>query len=52
MTVGAQRELDQTERIIEMQKEEIRRLRDSMRQLEGLPRPPSGGRLPPVMTAQ
>ena len=50
-TIGAQREADQTERIIQMQKDEIRRLRESVRNMETSPRPPSGGRLPPV-TAQ
>jgi chromosome segregation ATPase len=43
-------ELNQTERIIDMQKQEIRRLRESMRTLEltASSRPPSTGRLPPM----
>ncbi len=50
MTVGATKDADQADRIIDMQKEEIRRLRMTVREMERShpSRPPSSGRLPPV----
>eukprot|EP00730_Choanoeca_flexa_P000903 TRINITY_DN10389_c0_g2_i3.p1 TRINITY_DN10389_c0_g2~~TRINITY_DN10389_c0_g2_i3.p1 ORF type:complete len:1202 (+),score=338.92 TRINITY_DN10389_c0_g2_i3:34-3639(+) len=49
-TVNMAHEAAQTERIIDMQKQEIRKLRDALKELEltSNVRPPSTGRLPPM----
>eukprot|EP00051_Salpingoeca_urceolata_P005695 m.76025 g.76025 ORF g.76025 m.76025 type:complete len:1203 (+) comp14501_c0_seq2:245-3853(+) len=51
-TLGASQELSQSDRIIEMQKDEIRRLRQTLeqQQREQSSRPPSSGRLPALGT--
>ncbi|XP_013398082.1 cilia- and flagella-associated protein 57 [Lingula anatina] len=44
-----EKDLEESKRIVDMQKNEIKRLRLSIYELENVARPPSGGKLPPVI---